>query len=101
MARLSGYDVSELIKAADKLKSERMTWETMWQEIADYILPRKSDIIRNRTRGSKRNIDRYSSAGTHALSLLAASLHGTLTSKSMVWFGLTLDGYDTAQLKEA
>ena len=82
------YTASELIERAETLEGERYNWEQDWQRIADFILPRKNDIITKRSRGENRNQKRYASIGMQSLSMLAASLHGTLTSKAVQWFDL-------------
>lgn len=38
-----------IIKRYDKLKSERAQWDTLWQDIADYVQPRKSQITDRKT----------------------------------------------------
>ena len=38
-----------------QLQNKRTTWESHWQEIADFVVPRKADITKKRTQGDKRN----------------------------------------------
>ena len=38
----------------DRLKTGRQNWETHWQEVADYMQPRKADVTKTRSRGDKR-----------------------------------------------
>jgi len=40
-----------LIGRYDNLKGDRGTWDTLWQHIADYIQPRKSQITTKKTEG--------------------------------------------------
>ena len=70
----------KVISTFDSLKNQRDTWENHWQDVADYMLPRKADITETRTRGDKRHDQIYDGTAPHALELLAASLHGMLTS---------------------
>ena len=49
------YSASELIERAETLEGERYNWEQDWQRIADFILPRKNDIITKRSRGENRH----------------------------------------------
>ena len=77
-----------LLARFDKLKTGRQNWETHWQEVADYMQPRKAEITRERARGDKRNIQIFDATAIHALELLAASLHGMLTSSANRWFSL-------------
>tara|TARA_B100001013_G_scaffold266587_1_gene168392 strand:+ start:3043 stop:4665 length:1623 start_codon:yes stop_codon:yes gene_type:complete len=77
-----------LLKRLDKLKTLRSTWETHWQEIAEYIVPRKADITVRRSSGDKRTENIFDGTAIHAAEMLSASLHGMLTNPSTQWFGL-------------
>ena len=71
-----------------RLMEKRSNWESHWQEVADYMLPRKAEITKQRAAGDKRNISIFDATAIHALELLAASLHGMLTSSANRWFSL-------------
>ena len=77
-----------LLKRYDRLKSQRQNWETHWQEVADYMQPRKADVTKRRARGDKRMEQVFDSSPIQAVELLAASLHGMLTNPSTPWFTL-------------
>ena len=36
------------------LKNQRSTWEKHWQDLADFVVPRKADITKKRSQGEKR-----------------------------------------------
>jgi len=85
----------ELRKLAADLKNDlarlvekRSNWEVHWQEVADYMLPRKADITVERPKGDKRHTVIYDGTAIHSLELLASSLHGMLTSSVNRWFAL-------------
>lgn len=80
----------QIIKRLDKLSGDRGNWESVWQEIMDYVLPRKSNITTQYAKGEKRNTVVYDSTAIHSNELLASSLQGTLSSSSTKWFGLRL-----------
>jgi hypothetical protein len=87
----------------DRLKTGRQNWETHWQEVADYMQPRKADVTRTRSKGDKRTELIFDSSPIQAVELLAASLHGMLTNPSTPWFSLRykdegLDSDDEAKL---
>ena len=95
----------EFKKLAQQLKSnlsrlmeKRSTWESHWQECADYMQPRKAEITKERARGDKRNIQIFDATAIHALELLAASLQGMLTSSANRWFAMR---YKEALLNES
>ena len=77
-----------LLKRYDRLKSQRQNWETHWQEVADYMQPRKADVTKTRSKGDKRTELIFDSSPIQAVELLAASLHGMLTNPSTPWFSL-------------
>ena len=77
-------------KRVDALASDRGTWEVNWQEILDYVMPRKADVVTLRTKGEKRTEVLFDSTAITANNLLAASLQGTLTSPSLQWFNIRL-----------
>ncbi len=94
-------------KAADlknnlsRLMEKRSNWEVHWQEVADYMLPRKADITLERPKGDKRNTLIFDGTAIHSLELLASSLHGMLTSSVNRWFGLRFKETNVNQNDEA
>ena len=78
----------ELKSNLSRLMEKRSTWESHWQECADYMQPRKAEITKERARGDKRNIQIFDATAIHALELLAASLQGMLTSSANRWFAM-------------
>ncbi len=88
----TGIDVNatSLLKRYDQLKSERKNWESLWEEIADYVMPHKADFItQDRTRGDRARTRKvFDSTGFHANHLLAAHIHGALTNPATDWFDM-------------
>lgn len=80
--------VSKIDRRYNDLSNSRSNWESHWQELADYMLPRKADITKKRTKGDKRTDLIFDGTAIHAVELLASSLHGMLTSPSTPWFSL-------------
>ena len=81
-----------------RLMEKRSNWESHWQEVSDLMLPRKAEITKERARGDKRNTQIFDATAVHALELLAASLHGMLTSSANRWFSLR---FKETQLNES
>jgi hypothetical protein len=79
----------EIIRRFEQLKANRINWESHWQELADYVLPRKDDLHGTRAYGEKKHNKVFDSTGIHANELLASALHGMLTNPSTQWFELT------------
>ncbi len=89
----SMLNVSQLKGRLRKLKSDRGTWETHWQEITDYIVPRKNTVLSKKYPGEKRTWQLLDNVGVQANELLAGSLHGLLTNPNAEWFELTTGDY--------
>ena len=87
-------------KRLNKMSSDRSTWEDHWQEILDYVMPRKADITFVRSKGEKRTEVLFDSTAITANNLLAASLQGTLTSPSLPWFSLKLRDDDANKVRD-
>ena len=90
-----------LLSRYEKLEGQRQNWETHWQEVADYMQPRKADVTKTRARGDKRMEQIFDSSPIQAVELLAASLHGMLTNPSTPWFTLRFKDEDVENEDEA
>lgn len=77
-----------LCKRYEALKARRANWESHWQQIAEVIAPRFSDMLGSRTEGDKRMTRVYDSTGIAMNELLASGLHGIATNPATRWFGL-------------
>ena len=87
-----------LMRRLERLAEQRSTWESHWQEIADYMRPRKADITKkSQTPGAKRSELIFDGTAIHAAELLSASLHGMLTNMSTPWFSLRFTNTDLNQ----
>lgn len=80
-----------IISRYQKMKAMRSTWESHWQECADYVVPNKNQITTRTQAGAKNNVLLYDSTAIQAAELLAGALHGMLTNPTTVFFDLTTD----------
>lgn len=78
-----------VIKKIDSLRAERSVWESHWQEIADFMVPRKNAIRRDRVPGERTNIYLLDNTALQSNVLLAGFLHGLLTNPNSQFFELT------------
>lgn len=85
---LTDSEIIHLCKRKDKMKAERGTWETHWQDLANYVLPNSADFNVQRALGDKRTTLIYDSTGIHSNEMLAAGLHGMLTNPAQKWFSV-------------
>jgi hypothetical protein len=89
---------TKLLARFGRLNSQRVNWESHWQEVADYMQPRKADVTKTRSKGDKRTELVFDSSPMQAVELLAASLHGMLTNPATPWFSLKFKGTDLDQM---
>ena len=87
---ISQEQVVHLVKRKGKLKAQRGTWESNWQELTNLVLPNEADFNTEQSRGGKRTTHVYDSTGIHANEMLAAGLHGMLTNPASNWFSLRI-----------
>ncbi|CCO25008.1 portal protein [Maridesulfovibrio hydrothermalis] len=97
---MKDLDKSRYTSRLQTLRQERRSWEGHWQEISDYILPRKGiydgqQPNDGRMKGGK-IID---STATRGLRILAAGLQGGLTSPARPWFRLGISDRDITRHK--
>ena len=59
MANLDSSLGTILDRHHEKLKTNRSTWERQWQEIAEYVLPHRSDFTTTHKRGADRMEDAF------------------------------------------
>lgn len=83
-------EAKKLKKRYDALKASRGVWDSHFQEVAEYIIPRLAEFTGMQTPGNKRMSRVYDSTGIHSLEILAAGLHGNLTNPASRWFGLRM-----------
>lgn len=82
----------ELVRINDNLKADRSLWDTMWQDIADNMVFRKSSIVGKVEAGVKLTQRMYDSTATQAGQDLAAWIGGNMTGRGMDWFSLKKGG---------
>lgn len=82
-------DIGKAVKKRfDRLWAKDGNWRSTWQELADYVLPRISNIIAKTTPGEKLTTKLYDSEAVKANNDLASALAGSMTSPVIRWFSL-------------
>lgn len=87
--------VEEVVRRFESVKGERGNWEQHWQEIGDYVIPRRGDFVGHgaglsvgQSGGRKRTEKIFDGTAPWALEQLASGLHGMLTGPAVRWFVL-------------
>jgi hypothetical protein len=78
------------VKKNDRLKGERAVWETMWQEIAEHVFPRKAGVTqKDYTPNNQRDAYLYDITAKDSLERAIAGYMTWTTDKSQPWFEFT------------
>lgn len=83
-----------LVEREGRLRAERATLESLWQDIARYLVPRKATFTEEVSPGAQRTRNVLDSTGPRALEMFASFLHTLLNNPAVQWFK-TCD-FDTA-----
>ncbi|QJB58391.1 portal protein [Pseudodesulfovibrio sp. zrk46] len=85
-----------LLQRFEGLEETRQPWVGTWQELCEYMLPRKNTFTSSGLqRGSSGDERIFDSTPMYALEQLASSLGGLLTNPAMPWFDIRVK--DTKQ----
>ena len=91
MAQYGGKDPlgTRIDKHFEYLKGNRSTWERHWQELAEYVLPHRSDFTSKRSLGEERLEMAFEGTAMRALKRFASQIHNVFTPMGAEWFKLT------------
>jgi hypothetical protein len=82
-------DALDLMRRHEVMASERSTWESHWQEIAERVIPRQDNFFGvHRTQGDKRTDKIFDSTAVRALERFAAAIESILTPRNEKWHKL-------------
>lgn len=82
-----------------ELKNARSNWDTMWQELSEMFLPRKSTVYDYDSNGD-RLVRLFDITGVISNDEFASSLHFTLTNPTIQFFEYSTGDIETDQIPE-
>ncbi len=80
--------VESIIQNQLRLQSKRSNWNTLWQDLANFLWPRLADFTTRRTGGTKRRDLIYDSTGEDSAERFASGLSNVMTPEGAPWFFL-------------
>lgn len=80
----------QILREFDRLKSKRAEWENYWQELANYMLPRKSDVLNIIVGSHKRTAQLLDTTAMAACEKFARGLASYLCPPTQRWFGFAV-----------
>jgi len=84
-------EVDLIMRRWNAMKRDRMNWESHWDELSKYVIPKKDNIYGQNIKGGgeKKNQFIYDGTAIHSNELLASALHAMLTNPTTFWFEVT------------
>lgn len=86
-ALFSEVKPDKVIERFNRLKGHRATWESLWDDVGDYILPSAQGVVGQDTPGEKKNELLFTTAAVRANNFFASGLYSHLNAPP--WFKLT------------
>lgn len=90
----------DIVQRFDRFYADSSIHMNVCQELAEYLLPTRSNITFKRTAGTKQGTRVFDSTGVRAAKLLASALAGSLTSPVVRWFSLRMREDSLNQMEE-
>ena len=82
-------DIEKIVTRSTDLMSANDFWQSYFQDLATYCLPRKAWITSVKSKGDRLKLDQvYDSTAIRSLKIMAAGFHSNLTSPATKWFNL-------------
>lgn len=81
----------ELLRRFQELETERKNWTGVWDEVIQYIFPRRTETSYTAAEGTRHDDSIFDGTAPHALQRLASRMQGELVIPSYRWFGLKME----------
>lgn len=81
--------VKEILKRYSQAKNNRTPWESDWQRITDYLLPRRSNWSFSNSENHSQKVI-YDDTGVMAVQKFADGIQGNMLNSSISWLGLRM-----------
>ena len=95
-------EIEKLCERCQTLTDASATWQSYFQELAEWNLPRKSYVTREKSKGQKADVTKlYDSTSIRGLKIMAAGFHSNLTNPSSKWFNLRTRNLETMKDKDS
>lgn len=87
-------DVDFVLKRNKELADVKSGWLPLLQDCADYVLPRKNNIMSDANRGGRRNTQVYDSTAVNSNKIFAAGMYNGLSDPTRPWFRTDIEDQD-------
>jgi hypothetical protein len=90
-ARTNEEIANRIVHRMGQLKTWRSPWEELWQEVADFVQPRRSHQETDDTRGQMLGENIFDGSPGSAAQMLADGMEGYYVSPSFEWIALHME----------
>lgn len=87
-ASTASKSAAEIIKRADRARSNRANFDRQFEQIARYVLPRADNFVEVREKGARRGEFIYDSTAQLALPSFAAAIESLVMPRTQKWHGI-------------
>ena len=85
-------EVKRLLKRFERLQARRNSWNSLYSDLTDLIMPERGPFIGETTPGTDRSIRQFDSTAADALQRMVSALHGMMANPSTDWFRPSMSG---------
>lgn len=82
-------DPAEVLERHDTMVARRSTWDSLWERVAQLVLPRADDFRTKHSPGDQRNLQQYDAFPMGALDRFAAAIEAGLMPRTNYWHRLS------------
>lgn len=84
--------VRRLLKRFEALSARRNSWNSLYSDLVDYLMPDRGPFVGEITPGTDRSLRQFDSTPSDALTRMVSALHGMMANPSTKWFKPSLSG---------
>lgn len=81
-------DINTLKRHFERLRGNRLTWDTTWRELAEFEFPRRLLHLDNRLAGEQMSEELLDSTAYFSATVLASAMHSGLTNPNQRWMSI-------------
>ena len=82
-------DIDQLLERQENMEAKRGNWESLWETVAQLVLPRADDFKSKHSPGVQRNQRQYDAFPMGALEKFAAAIEAGTMPRQTIWHRLT------------
>lgn len=90
MAGMNKREIEQCLERLQQKKSDRAQFESVWEEVRDYMLPNRPSFLSNAAKGAKTMSKIFDGTAIDAINVCKAGISGMLTNAALPWHGIEM-----------